>query len=96
MVRPMFPGREPGRMRVRAFVPLLVASLSMAAAGLGAAGTAQAAMNFCAAPALQSSETTQAEPGVQALIRGVEARLDEQPKALPRVHTEGTLPHEGI
>lgn len=96
MVRPMFPGREPGRMRVRAFVPLLVASLSMAAAGLGAAGTAQAAMNFCAAPALQSSETTQAEPGVQALIRGVDARLDEQPKALPRVHTEGTLPHEGI
>ncbi|MBN3791401.1 alginate lyase family protein [Burkholderia sp. Ac-20353] len=100
MVRTMFPGRESWpmrrRTRARAFVPTLVASLSIAAAGLGTAGTARAAMNFCAAPALQSSETTQAEPGIQALIRGVDAHLGEQPKALPRVHTEGTLPHEGI
>nr|WP_232440262.1 alginate lyase family protein [Burkholderia ubonensis] len=84
------------RVRARAFVPTLVASLSLAAAGLGASGAARAAMNFCAAPALQSSETTQAEPGVQALIRGVDAHLGEQPKALPHVHTEGTLPHEGL
>nr|WP_232430276.1 alginate lyase family protein [Burkholderia ubonensis] len=84
------------RVRARAFAPTLVASLSLAAAGLGASGAARAAMNFCAAPALQSSETTQAEPGVQALIRGVDAHLGEQPKALPRVHTEGTLPHEGV
>ncbi|KVA09213.1 alginate lyase family protein [Burkholderia ubonensis] len=100
MVRPMFPGRESRhmwrRVRARAFAPTLVASLSLAAAGLGASGAARAAMNFCAAPALQSSETTQAEPGVQALIRGVDAHLGEQPKALPRVHTEGTLPHEGV
>ncbi len=53
-------------------------------------------MNFCAAPALQASETTQAEPGIQALIRSVDARIGEQPKAMARVHTEGTLPHEGI
>ena len=43
-----------GRARV---VPMLVASLSFAAAGLGASGSARA-MNFCAAPALQASETT--------------------------------------
>ncbi|MDR5663859.1 alginate lyase family protein, partial [Burkholderia cenocepacia] len=73
---------------------MLVASLSLAAAGLGAAGSARAAMNFCAAPALQTSETTQAEPGVQALIRSVDARIGEQPKAMARVHTKGTLPHE--
>ncbi len=53
-------------------------------------------MNFCAAPALQSSEATHAEPGVQALIKSVDAHLNDEPKALPRVHTEGTLPHEGI
>ena len=97
MVRPMFPGHGAmqGRPRARV-VPMLVASLSFAAAGLGASGSARAAMNFCAAPALQASETTQAEPGIQALIRSVDARIGEQPKAMARVHTEGTLPHEGI
>ena len=100
MVRPMFPGHGAVKWRPRTragrFVPMLVASLSLAAAGLGASGSARAAMNFCAAPALQASETTQAEPGVQALIRSVDARIGEQPKAMARVHTEGTLPHEGI
>ncbi|RQR63007.1 alginate lyase [Burkholderia sp. Bp9126] len=96
MVRSMFPDHGARRVRARAWVPTLAASLSIAAAGFGAAGSARAAMNFCAAPALQSSETTQGEPGVQALIHGVDAHLGEQPKALPRVHTEGTLPHEGI
>ena len=98
MVRPMFPGHGAmqGRPHARRFVPMLVASLSLAAAGLGVSGSARAAMNFCAAPALQASETTQAEPGVQALIRSVDARIGEQPKAMARVHTEGTLPHEGI
>lgn len=93
MVRQMFPTHA--RRRLCALVPMLV-SLSLGAAGLGGAGAARAAMNFCASPALQSSEATQGEAGVQALIRGVDARLAEPPKALPRVHTEGTLPHEGI
>ncbi|APA86227.1 alginate lyase family protein [Paraburkholderia sprentiae WSM5005] len=57
---------------------------------------AQAAMNFCAAPALQTSERTNADPGVKALVANVQARLNEQPHALAKLHTEGTLPHEGI
>ncbi|MCC8393262.1 alginate lyase family protein [Paraburkholderia sp. MMS20-SJTR3] len=57
---------------------------------------AQAAMNFCAAPALQTSERTNADPGVKALVSNVQARLNEQPHALAKLHTEGTLPHEGI
>ena len=57
---------------------------------------AQAAMNFCAAPALQTSERTNADPGVKALVGNVQAHLNEQPHALAKLHTEGTLPHEGI
>lgn len=92
MVRQTFPGRAQAlRQRLSALAPALVA-----AAALAAAGPARAAMNFCAAPALQSSEATHAEPGVQALIKSVDAHLNDEPKALPRVHTEGTLPHEGI
>ncbi|KVG14519.1 alginate lyase family protein, partial [Burkholderia thailandensis] len=92
MVRQTFPGRAQAmRRRLSALAPALVAT-----AALTAAGPARAAMNFCAAPALQSSEATHAEPGVQALIKSVDAHLTDEPKALPRVHTEGTLPHEGI
>ncbi|RZF30985.1 alginate lyase [Paraburkholderia sp. UYCP14C] len=57
---------------------------------------AQAAMNFCAAPALQTSERTNADPGVKALVANVQAHLNEPPHALAKLHTEGTLPHEGI
>lgn len=57
---------------------------------------AQAAMNFCAAPALQTSERTNADPGVRALVSNVQAHLNEEPHALAKLHTEGTLPHEGI
>jgi hypothetical protein len=57
---------------------------------------AQAAMNFCAAPALQTSERTNADPGVKALVANVQAHLNEQPHAIAKLHTEGTLPHEGI
>jgi len=57
---------------------------------------AHAAMNFCAAPALQTSERTNADPGVKALVSNVQAHLNEQPHALAKLHTEGTLPHEGI
>ena len=57
---------------------------------------AQAAMNFCAAPALQTSERTNADPGVKALVSNVQAHLNDQPHALAKLHTEGTLPHEGI
>ena len=56
----------------------------------------RAAMNFCAAPAMQTSERTSAAPAVQALVKSVAARLNDQPRPLARLHTEGTLPHEGI
>ncbi|WP_374193497.1 alginate lyase family protein [Trinickia mobilis] len=72
--------------------PLLLACAAIAAP----LQAAHAAMNFCAAPALQSSERTNADPGVQALVKNVQARLNDQPKPLERLHTEGTLPHEGI
>ncbi|CAN7149476.1 alginate lyase family protein [Trinickia sp. LjRoot230] len=57
---------------------------------------AHAAMNFCAAPALQTSERTNAASGVQVLIKSVGGQLAAQPKPLARLHTEGTLAHEGI
>ncbi|HEV3104403.1 MAG TPA: alginate lyase family protein [Trinickia sp.] len=66
------------------------------AAAVAPFAAAHAAMNFCAAPALQTSERTNAEPPAQALMRSVSARLNDQPKPLERLHTEGTLPHEGI
>ena len=34
---------------------------------------AQAAMNFCAAPAMQTSERTNADPGVKALVKKVQS-----------------------
>ena len=57
---------------------------------------ARAAMNFCAAPALQTSERTNADPGVKALVANVEAHLNDPAHAVATLHTEGTLPHEGI
>ncbi|TKC89189.1 alginate lyase [Trinickia terrae] len=72
--------------------PLLLACAVLAAPF----AAAHAAMNFCAAPALQTSERTNADPGVQALVKSVQARLNDQPKPLERLHVEGTLPHEGI
>ncbi|MGF6858227.1 alginate lyase family protein [Paraburkholderia sp. CI3] len=72
------------------------AVLLAAAAALLPLRAAQAAMNFCAAPALQTSERTNADPGVKALVANVQAHLNEQPHALTKLHTEDTLPHEGI
>ncbi|MEX3853924.1 alginate lyase family protein [Paraburkholderia sp. BR10923] len=72
------------------------AVLLAAAAVLLPLREAQAAMNFCAAPALQTSERTNADPGVKALVANVQAHLNEQPHPLAKLHTEGTLPHEGI
>ena len=95
MVRPMFPGH--GAMGAAARASCRCSSRRCRLPPpVSARPAARAAMNFCAAPALQASETTQAEPGIQALIRSVDARIGEQPKAMARVHTEGTLPHEGI
>lgn len=74
-----------------------VAALVVAGGALAwPAAAALAAMNFCAAPALQSSERTSTDPGVKALVADVQARVNETPHAVPRLHTEGTLPHEGI
>jgi hypothetical protein len=70
--------------------------LLIGAAVLLPAPQARAAMNFCAAPALQSSERTNSDPGVKALVANVQAHLNDAPHALPKLHTEGTLPHEGI
>ncbi|WP_233804027.1 alginate lyase family protein [Paraburkholderia sp. HP33-1] len=79
----------------RAWRPAYAALLAGAAVLLPL-NEAQAAMNFCAAPALQTSERTNADPGVKALVANVQAHLNEQPRALAKLHTEGTLPHEGI
>ncbi|RDU98439.1 alginate lyase [Trinickia dinghuensis] len=74
-----------------------LAAWLIACAGLLAqASEARAAMNFCAAPAMQTSERTSSAPAVQALVKRVAARLNDQPKPLAHLHTEGTLPHEGI
>ncbi len=51
---------------------------------------------FLRAPALQTSERTNADPGVKALVSNVLAHLNDPPHAVPQLHTEGTLPHEGI
>jgi hypothetical protein len=53
-------------------------------------------MNFCAAPALQTSERANAAPAVATLMTRVAAQLGDSPKPLAQLHTEGTLPHEGI
>ncbi|MFC5429171.1 alginate lyase family protein [Paraburkholderia denitrificans] len=53
-------------------------------------------MNFCAAPALQTSERTNADPGVKTLVAQVAARVNDMPHPVATLHTEGTLPHEGI
>jgi hypothetical protein len=73
-----------------------VAWLIACAGLLAATSEARAAMNFCAAPAMQTSERASAAPAVQALVKRVAARLGDQPKPLAHLHTEGTLPHEGI
>ncbi|KMQ80463.1 hypothetical protein BPMI_03421 [Candidatus Burkholderia pumila] len=58
--------------------------------------SAHAVMNLCAAPAMQTSERTNADPGVKALVKMVQSHVNDQPKARAHLHTEGTLPHEGI
>ncbi|KXU95708.1 alginate lyase [Caballeronia megalochromosomata] len=72
------------------------AARALLGAMLIAASSAQAAMNFCAAPAMQTSERTNADPGVKALVKMVQSHVNDQPKARAKLHTEGTLPHEGI
>jgi hypothetical protein len=78
-----------GRFRTRDRLAVLCALT------LGAPA-AHAAMNFCAAPAMQTSERTNADPGVKALVKMVQTHVNDQPKARARLHTEGMLPHEGI
>jgi len=73
-----------------------LATLLICGAVMLPARHARAAMNFCAAPALQTSERTNAAPGVKALVSNVEAHLNEPARAVAKLHTEGTLPHEGI
>ncbi|WP_321813837.1 MULTISPECIES: alginate lyase family protein [unclassified Paraburkholderia] len=80
------------RARTRVAACLLGAGLI----ALGAAQPARAAMNFCAAPALQTSERTNADPGVKALVAEVQSHVNDTPHPLAKLHTEGTLPHEGI
>ncbi len=81
---------------VRARTRVAACFVSMGLAALGAAQPARAAMNFCAAPALQTSERTNADPGVKALVADVQAHVSDTPHPLAKLHTEGTLPHEGI
>ncbi|WP_425511378.1 alginate lyase family protein [Pararobbsia alpina] len=66
------------------------------AAGVLLSTAAQAAMNFCAAPALQNGEREDANSSVHAMIVEAQTHMNDVPHPLPRLHTEGTLPHEGI
>jgi len=75
---------------------LAVAAILLACPLLLLPAKAHAAMNLCAAPALQTSERTNADPGVKALVSNVQAHLSEPAHAVRQLHTEGTLPHEGI
>ena len=84
---------EAGRRRRMQAIQATFALLAASAIGSTAA---HAAMNFCAAPAMQSSERTNADPGVKALVAMVQSHVNDQPKARAKLHTEGTLPHEGI
>jgi hypothetical protein len=74
-------------------VPAMIAAF---AATTMTTQTAWAAMNFCAAPAMQNSERTNADPGVKALVQMVQSHLNDAPKARAKLHTEGTLPGQGI
>ncbi|WP_415914059.1 alginate lyase family protein [Paraburkholderia sp. J12] len=90
-------GRSPrSGLRTASAPARLAAVLAAACTWLAAAPAAHAAMNFCAAPALQSSERTNADPGVKALVAEVQAHVNDVPHPLAKLHTEGTLPHEGI
>jgi hypothetical protein len=89
------PGRTPALARRFAGWRLAVLMSAGGAAAL-AASHAHAAMNLCAAPALQTSERTNADPGVKALVSNVQAHLNDPAHAVRQLHTEGTLPHEGI
>jgi len=71
-------------------------ALAAACAALAFANAAHAAMNFCAAPALQTNERTLADPGVKALVAQVQAHVNDTPHPPATLHTEGTLPHQGI
>jgi hypothetical protein len=86
--------KDAGRTR-RSRTALAMLTAGVIAAQL-AARDARAAMNFCAAPAMQTSERTNADPGVKALVKMVQSHVNDQPKPLAKLHTEGTLPHEGI
>ncbi|PLZ01979.1 alginate lyase [Burkholderia sp. WAC0059] len=82
---------------VRGAHPAARKRIAMLAAAtlLALANAAHAAMNFCAAPALQSSERTNADPGVKALVAYVLAHVNDAPHPLAQLHTQGLLPHEG-
>jgi Alginate lyase len=73
-----------------------IASAIAFSAALLLTPAAHAAMNFCAAPALQNGEREDANSSVHAMIVEAQAHVDDTPHPLSRLHTEGTLPHEGI
>src|SRR5579875_2763880 len=83
-------GNETSRFRATRATLAALCAFSMTALA------AHAAMNFCAAPAMQTSERTNADPGVKALVNAVQSHVNDTPKARATLHTEGTLPHEGI
>ena len=94
-VRMMQPTTHRTRAPQQPFPAFPLAALLMATVAF-CAQSAHAAMNLCAAPALQTSERTNADPGVKALVSNVQAQLNAPAHAVRQLHTEGTLPHEGI
>jgi hypothetical protein len=81
-----------GMMRVVAATAMVAAPIALSLVS----NAAHAAMNFCAAPALQNGERDDANSSVHAMIVEALAHMDDTPHPLVRLHTEGTLPHDGI
>jgi len=66
-------------------LPLLALSLALLSAGPALAAPSA----WCSAPSAP-------DPVIQSLLTDAGKRLPGSPRAIPRIHTEGTLPHQGI
>jgi hypothetical protein len=77
-------------------IPILVLLLSFAV--VRAADTESPIVPFAVIPpgVLAHLREQSAVTEAQSIIRSADAGLAHPPRALPRVHTEGTLPHQGI
>jgi hypothetical protein len=75
---------------MRTYLPRLIAGAATALA-LWLAGAAQGATDGCAA-----SASAAAQPAAVRLLARASRQLAQTPHPMARLHTEGTLPHQGI